>query len=186
MSLKVLIYFTDVFDVDPDEVEAYGAFNVSTINDLPLFIDPLLLFNSELLQTYIDALSSKSLNLVQYPVRCRSEVPILENVRCGVELSTLLFPRIGGFAGAPDLPAKEIRFELEKPCGEPPRPGGGKNDSAKSEERIFVVFLLVSPSERPDVAKLVEICDVHDRKRESPHLSAQASELVLLEPPMWL
>ena len=58
--------------------------------------------------------------------------------------------------------------------------------SAKSEERIFLVFLLVSPSERPDVAKLVEISDVHDRKRESPHFSAQASELVLSEPPMWL
>ena len=56
--------------------------------------------------------------------------------------------------------------------------------SAKSEERIFVAFLLVSPSERPDVAKLVEISDVHDRKRESPHFSAQASELALLEPPI--
>ena len=47
MSVDVLIYFTDVFDVDADDLESYGAFNVSLINDLPLFIDPFLLFNSE-------------------------------------------------------------------------------------------------------------------------------------------
>ncbi len=41
------IYFTDFFDVDPGTLEAYGAFNVSLINDLPLFIDPFLLFDSD-------------------------------------------------------------------------------------------------------------------------------------------
>jgi hypothetical protein len=40
------IYFSDVFDIHPDHLENYGAFNVSLINDLPLFIDPFLLFNS--------------------------------------------------------------------------------------------------------------------------------------------
>ncbi len=40
------IYFSDVFDISPDDLENYGAFNVSLINDLPLFIDPFLLFNS--------------------------------------------------------------------------------------------------------------------------------------------
>ena len=40
-------FFTDFFDVDPDILDEYGAFNVSLINDLPLFIDPFLLFNSE-------------------------------------------------------------------------------------------------------------------------------------------
>lgn len=43
----ILIYFSDYFGIDPDVVESYGAFNVSLINDLPLFIDPFLLFNSE-------------------------------------------------------------------------------------------------------------------------------------------
>lgn len=43
----IKIYFTDFFAVDPDELEAYGAFNVSLINDLPLFIDPFLLFDSD-------------------------------------------------------------------------------------------------------------------------------------------
>ena len=46
-SIEALIYFTDFFRVDPQVLEDYGAFNVSLINDLPLFIDPFLLFDSE-------------------------------------------------------------------------------------------------------------------------------------------
>ncbi len=41
------IYFTDFFKVEPEVLEEYGAFNVSLINDLPLFVDPFLLFNSD-------------------------------------------------------------------------------------------------------------------------------------------
>jgi hypothetical protein len=41
------LYFTDVFDVPEQTLKEYGAFNVSLITDLPLFIDPFLLFNSE-------------------------------------------------------------------------------------------------------------------------------------------
>ncbi|MBR8834457.1 MAG: hypothetical protein DSM106950_10585 [Stigonema ocellatum SAG 48.90 = DSM 106950] len=41
------IFFSDFFNVSPDLIEDYGAFNISLINDLPLFIDPFLLFNSE-------------------------------------------------------------------------------------------------------------------------------------------
>ena len=41
------IYFSDVFDVAPALLEKYGAFNISLISDLPLFIDPFLLFNSK-------------------------------------------------------------------------------------------------------------------------------------------
>lgn len=48
MSTKTAkIYFTDFFGVTPEVLEGYGAFNVSLINDLPLFIDPFLLFDSE-------------------------------------------------------------------------------------------------------------------------------------------
>ena len=43
---KVGIYFTDFFGVDRATLETYGAFNVSLVNDLPLFIDPFLLFDS--------------------------------------------------------------------------------------------------------------------------------------------
>jgi hypothetical protein len=40
------IYFSDFFDISPEVVDEYGAFDVSLINDLPLFVDPFLLFNS--------------------------------------------------------------------------------------------------------------------------------------------
>jgi hypothetical protein len=40
------IYFTDFFGVPKDVLADYGAFNVSCLVDLPLFIDPFLLFTS--------------------------------------------------------------------------------------------------------------------------------------------
>lgn len=40
-------YFTDYFGVLPESLKAYNAFNISLLNDLPLFIDPFLLFNSK-------------------------------------------------------------------------------------------------------------------------------------------
>ncbi|SAH80019.1 hypothetical protein [Enterobacter hormaechei] len=44
---KLRIYFSDFFNVTPEKIKDYGAFNISLINDLPLFIDPFLLFNNE-------------------------------------------------------------------------------------------------------------------------------------------
>lgn len=41
------VYFTDFFDISSKTLEEYGAFNISLINDLPLFIDPFLLFGSK-------------------------------------------------------------------------------------------------------------------------------------------
>lgn len=41
------IYFSDFFNISSDLLDEYGAFNVSLINDLPLFIDPFLLFGSK-------------------------------------------------------------------------------------------------------------------------------------------
>ena len=41
------VYFSDFFCVDEDIIENYGAVNISLINDMPLFIDPFLLFNSD-------------------------------------------------------------------------------------------------------------------------------------------
>lgn len=43
----IKLYFSDFFEVNEDVVESYGAVNISLINDLPMFIDPFLLFNSE-------------------------------------------------------------------------------------------------------------------------------------------
>jgi hypothetical protein len=36
------VYFTDWFHIKPDALVDYGAFNVSLINDLPLFMGSLL------------------------------------------------------------------------------------------------------------------------------------------------
>lgn len=47
VATSAKIYFTDFFEVAPEVLEGYGALNISLINDLPLFIDPFLLFDSE-------------------------------------------------------------------------------------------------------------------------------------------
>jgi hypothetical protein len=41
------IYFTDCFNVPREALDSFGAFDVSLVNDLPLFVDPFLLFNSD-------------------------------------------------------------------------------------------------------------------------------------------
>src|SRR4051794_14353687 len=40
------IYFSEVFGVSPKTLDRYGAFNISLVADLPLFVDPFLIFNS--------------------------------------------------------------------------------------------------------------------------------------------
>lgn len=44
---EAAVYFSDYFAVDPDELEEYGALDISVVADMPLFIDPFLLFNSD-------------------------------------------------------------------------------------------------------------------------------------------
>jgi hypothetical protein len=41
------VYFSQYFRVSPETLAAHGAFNISLVTDLPLFIDPFLLFNSK-------------------------------------------------------------------------------------------------------------------------------------------
>lgn len=41
------IYFTDFFNVSQEVLDSHGAFNIALINDLPLFIDPFLLYDSD-------------------------------------------------------------------------------------------------------------------------------------------
>lgn len=45
------IYFSDYFSISPEILNKYGAFDISLVSDLPLFVDPFLLFNSKN-QTY--------------------------------------------------------------------------------------------------------------------------------------
>lgn len=40
------VYFADVFGVTEEVLENYGAFNIALVNDLPLFVDPFLLYDS--------------------------------------------------------------------------------------------------------------------------------------------
>lgn len=42
-----MLYFTNIFDISEETLEEYGAFNISLVTDLPLFIDPFLLFTSQ-------------------------------------------------------------------------------------------------------------------------------------------
>jgi hypothetical protein len=41
------LYFSQYFGVEEQMLVDYGAFNISVVSDLPLFIDPFLLFNSD-------------------------------------------------------------------------------------------------------------------------------------------
>ncbi|KQV73869.1 hypothetical protein ASC61_01950 [Aeromicrobium sp. Root344] len=41
------LYFSQHFGVSEEVLEEYGAFDLSIVSDLPLFVDPFLLFNSE-------------------------------------------------------------------------------------------------------------------------------------------
>lgn len=44
------LYFSDHFGVTPNVLEQYGAFDISLASDLPLFVDPFLLFNARELE----------------------------------------------------------------------------------------------------------------------------------------
>ncbi|MEV6849995.1 hypothetical protein [Actinoplanes sp. NPDC051411] len=41
------IYFSDYFQVSEDVLDAYGALNICLVSDLPAFVDPFLIFQSE-------------------------------------------------------------------------------------------------------------------------------------------
>ncbi len=41
------LYFSQHFEVEREVLQGYGAFDISVVSDLPLFIDPFLLFNSQ-------------------------------------------------------------------------------------------------------------------------------------------
>ena len=41
------LYFTQYFGLDPAVLDDYGALDISIVSDLPLFIDPFLLFHSD-------------------------------------------------------------------------------------------------------------------------------------------
>jgi hypothetical protein len=82
------VYFSDIFNVSPDVLEKYGAFNISLINDLPLFIDPFLLFNST--KPEYQRLHKEILRYVAF-LRDRS---VEQSVSKGLLISWYTFPEV--------------------------------------------------------------------------------------------
>ncbi|APV43735.1 hypothetical protein Dform_00376 [Dehalogenimonas formicexedens] len=60
----VPIYFTDIYHASEKSFKDYGAFNISLIADLPLFIDPFLLFQSN--KAEYQALHKSIVNYLSY------------------------------------------------------------------------------------------------------------------------
>lgn len=82
------VYFSDVFGVSPDVLEEYGALDVSVINDLPLFIDPFLLFNSE--RSEYQALHDE---IIRY-VRFLRDKAVAGAVTSGLSQAWFTFPEV--------------------------------------------------------------------------------------------
>lgn len=86
--MSVKIHFSGFFHVSPELLEEYGALNISLVNDLPLFIDPFLLFNSkksEYLQLHAD--------IIKY-VRFLRDISVKEGIHPGLLQNLFLFPEI--------------------------------------------------------------------------------------------
>ena len=82
-------YFNEYFDVDRDTLDDYGAFNISIINDLPLFIDPFLLFHSS--KPEYKALHTEILKYIQF---LRDQV-VAGRVNSDLIAAWFFFPKCG-------------------------------------------------------------------------------------------
>ncbi len=82
------IYFSDFFCIDSELVEDYGAFDPSLINDLPLFIDPFLLFNSD--KPEYQTLHDEIIRYVAF-LRARSEE---SGISKGLIKAWFMFPEV--------------------------------------------------------------------------------------------
>lgn len=86
-ELKIKIYFSDIFNVSNEQIKSYGAFNISLINDLPLFIDPFLIFNSD-----NEKLQELHRNIIKYVVFLKSKSK--SNLSPGLIKSWFYFPEV--------------------------------------------------------------------------------------------
>jgi len=82
------IYFSDFFNVNEKDIADYGAFNPSLINDLPLFIDPFLLFNGKTPE--FKRLHDDIINYVAF-LRDMSDE---EGIHSGLLKSWFMFPEV--------------------------------------------------------------------------------------------
>ena len=86
--MSVKCFFSDWFEVSPKSMEEYGAFNVSLINDLPLFIDPFLLFTSDL-----EAYQKLHDEVIKYLAFLRDR-SVAEEVNDGLLRAWYMFPEV--------------------------------------------------------------------------------------------
>ena len=73
---NIPVSFSSYFGVQREAIERYGAIDISLVNDLPLFIDPFLLFNSD-----DEELQRVHREMVEYIVFLRDEAvrrPVLD------------------------------------------------------------------------------------------------------------
>ncbi|PXA04843.1 hypothetical protein DDZ13_05480 [Coraliomargarita sinensis] len=82
------IYFSDIFNVSQETLSEYGAFNVSPIVDLPLFVDPFLLFTSS--KPEYQSLHEQIIQYLRYlrdlSIKGNSDKGILKDLYCFKEV----------------------------------------------------------------------------------------------------
>jgi hypothetical protein len=112
-------FFSDAFGIDHKTLEAHGAFDVSIINDLPLFIDPFLIFHSE--KAEYQALHEKIIGYLVFLRDQASEGPVgdgsLRNWYCFPEVKQnwLGFSLVGNGGNGLGLDfARELHKNLNK------------------------------------------------------------------------
>jgi hypothetical protein len=88
-SPEMKIYFSDYFDVDVQVLQDYGALNISLVNDLPLFVDPFLLFNSD--QEQFQGLHEEMIRYLRF---LREMSSAGEAINPGLLKSWFLFPEV--------------------------------------------------------------------------------------------
>lgn len=89
MTTHVKAFFSDFFNIDKEIIQNYGAYDISLINDLPLFIDPFLLFNSE-----VEEYRTLHDGIIEYLVFLKNKVVQQPNLSQGMLQSWFLFPEV--------------------------------------------------------------------------------------------
>lgn len=84
-----LIYFSDFFDVLPEVLDTYGALNITMLNDLPLFIDPFLIFCND--KPEYQEMHGR---IIAYLRFLRDEAARQQNISDGALRSLYCFPEV--------------------------------------------------------------------------------------------
>lgn len=69
--MTISLFFSDVFDIGPEIIDDYGAFDICLRSDVPLFIDPFLMFGSE--REEYQRLHDGMVDYLQFLRKCSAE-----------------------------------------------------------------------------------------------------------------